>query len=118
MNTMSVATYKVVWFIHLYAPKALGSLPGEKLERWLSTREAQGELSVVATPHGKVLAVGAATEQPDGVVHVDLLIGRGGAWRRCLEHVRQRWPDWQTRTFTAVRRGRHRRVNMKRLLTR
>jgi hypothetical protein len=118
MNTIPIPAEKVVWFIHLYAPKAMGSLPAEKLQQWLSTREAQGELSLRVSHDGRVQAVAAATEQPDGLVHVDLLVGPNGAWRRCLEDVRRRWPDWQTRTFTAVRRGRTRMINMKRLLTR
>jgi hypothetical protein len=66
----------------------------------------------------EVTAIAAATEQPDRSVHVDLLIAPQWMWRGMLRYLTTRWPDWRTRTFTAVRRGRQRHYPLQRLIQR
>jgi hypothetical protein len=63
-----------------------------------------------------VTSVAACTEQPDGTVHVDLIIGPRSMWSGMLRTLMQRWPDWQTRRFTAVRNGCHREFPVARLI--
>lgn len=118
--TSTVSTSAVVRFIQEHASKGPGSWPEPILRRWLTTRADRGELRVVLKGHrgqcSAVASIAACTEQPDGTVHVDLIIGPQQTWSGMLRTLMQRWPDWQTRRFTAVRNGCHREFPVARLI--
>jgi len=118
--TSTVSTSAVVRFIQEHAAKGPGSWPEPILRRWLTTRAERGELRVVLKDKTaeveQVASLAACTEQPDGTVHVDLIIGPRWMWSGMLRTLMQRWPDWQTRRFTAVRNGRNRVFPVARLI--
>lgn len=113
----TVSTDDVIRFIQTHASKGPGSWPEPVLARWLTTRADRGELRVLVDGE-RVTSVAVCTEQPDGAVHVDLIIGHWEQMRGMLRELVKRWPDWRARTFTAVRNGNHREFPMAQLIQR
>lgn len=112
----TVPTSAVVAFIRRHAPKGPGAWPTNQIDGWLSSRADRGEMHLIVDGP-KVVALGVCTESGDGL-HVELLIGRRRYWASMLAALQARWPDWARRRCTAVRRGKHRRFNLARLVQR
>ena len=115
--TTDIPMRNVTAFIRKHAAKGPGSWDEPVLRRWLTRRNELGELRLVCNGE-EVTAIAAATEQPDRSVHVDLLVAPQWMWRGMLRYLMTRWPDWQARRFTAVRRGKQRTYPLQRLIQR
>ena len=115
--TTEVPMRNVTEFIRKHASKGPGSWDDSVLRRWLTRRNQLGELRLLCDGE-QVMAIAAATEQPDRSIHIDLVIGPEWTWHGMLRYLTTRWPDWRQRRFTAVRRGRHRPFPLQRLIQR
>jgi len=117
-STIPISTDAVVAFIRRNAPKGPGGWPDDVLRRWLSTRFAREEMRIVSMPDGRITALAECTEEEDGKINVDLLIGQEWLWHGMLKALVNRFPDWQRRVFTAVRRGKPRVFPVARMIKR
>lgn len=114
----AIKTAAVVAWIKAKCPRGPGAWGEPVLHWWLSTRQDAGELWIVCVG-GAPNAIGVAHEQPDGSVHVELMIAESrDLWESLLSALMRRWPDWRDRRFTAIRRGKRRTFNVQRLIDR
>lgn len=97
----------VTAFCRQHAPKGIGTWDEAVLRRWLTARAAAGELHLV-TLGDEIKALGAASENEDGSITINAVIGPRWLWPSMFRTFRSRWPDWRNRLIKAVRRGRER----------